>query len=74
MKPIFKNVNILGEEKENAKNSPNIDYNCLGVYCGKCGEMFGLMVCGNENDTTDLKYFKEHFNYCNKCGISVHWL
>lgn len=62
MKPIVQKEKIISTDDES-------DWEMLSIRCGKCGELFGLTT----GDESDLKYFHEHYNFCNKCGTSVHW-
>lgn len=62
MKPVIQKEKIISADGEP-------DWEMLLICCGKCGELFGLTT----GDESDLKYFREHYNFCNKCGTSVHW-
>lgn len=65
MKPIIQEESIISD----IDGVDDVDWKMLAIRCGKCGELFGLTT----GDNSDLKYFREHYNFCNKCGTSVHW-
>lgn len=51
-------------DEENEKDYPKF----YSVECGNCGELFGV------TEDASFTSFKQHYNFCNRCGMSVHWL
>ena len=51
-------------DEEDEKEYPKF----YSVECGNCGELFGV------TEDASFTSFKQHYNFCNRCGMSVHWL